>query len=71
MFKKILMLLLLIVLCDKCHNFIDEEHGYYVCENVYEQTHHQRLDKKICKRCYRLLPTYLQDYYTKVNEDRR
>ena len=71
MVKRILVLLLLIIMCDRCHNFINEERGYYICENVYGQTYHQRLDKIICKRCYRLLPTYIQDYYKKVNEDRR
>jgi len=68
MFKKILMLLLLVLFCDRCHGFVNEERGYYECENVYEYQTNQRLDKNICKSCYRLLPTYLQDNYKKVSE---
>jgi len=65
------MLLLLIILCDRCRGFIDEGHGYYVCENVYEQQTHQRLDKNICKNCYRLLPVYLQNNYEKISERKK
>ena len=68
MFKKILIVLLLMMLCDRCRGFIDEERGYYVCENAYEHQTHQRLDKNICKNCYRLLPIYIQDNYKKVNK---
>ena len=68
MFKKILMLLLHVLFCDRCHGFINEGRGYYVSEKGYEYQTNQRLDKNICKSCYRLLPTYLQNNYEKVSE---
>ena len=60
------------ILCDRCRGFIDENNEYYVSEKSYnyQSVTNQRLDKIICNRCYRLLPSYLQSNYIKKEKER-
>ena len=40
-------------------------------EQYYHYETNQRLSTNICKRCYRLLPSYLQIHYTKEKLDEK
>jgi hypothetical protein len=61
--SNIIILILLIILCDRCRGIIDDD--YYQTEQHSHYETNQRLDKNICKWCYRLLPSYLQTHYIK------
>jgi len=68
MFKKILLLLLLVIFCDRCRGIIGKSDNSYIARQHSHYETNQRLDKNICKNCYRLLPVYLQNNYEKISE---
>ena len=66
MMKMIKLIVLAVLICNRCHSFINEEEKFYIKERSYvsnPEMYHRYVDEKICRRCYRLLPNYVQDFY--------